>query len=277
QAIAKESSLDLSGIEIVFPPSHPKMKTYINVYYGLRQRKGVTKIRAEKTMTTSSTYFGCMMVHGGHADGLVCGVTKNYPETILPALETIGIQKNKKGVAGLYIVLTKNHVLFFADTTVNIDPSAETLCEIAIGAADYARYFNIEPKIAMLSFSNFGSSRHPQVEKVREATEMIKQKRPDLTVDGEMQANVALNPELMATSFPFCEIKEAANVLIFPDLQSGNIAYKLMDEVGGADVVGPILIGMNRPVHVLQHNCRVEDIVHMTAMTVLEAKGVTKG
>ena len=274
EKLAKESQISLKGIEMMYPLDHPKLPKFIEHFYELRKRKGITHVSAEKIMYSSSTYVGCMMLREGEVDGLVSGLTKSYPETIRPALEIIGIQKNKTVVAGIYIVLTKDHVLFFGDTTVNIDPTSEQLCEIALGTADKASYFNISPRVAMLSFSNFGSSRHPLSDKVRDAVRLIKKKRPSLTVDGEIQANVALSPELMAQTFPFCEIKEGANVLIFPDLQSGNIAYKLMATVGRAEVVGPILIGMNQPVHVLQHNCDVNDIVNMVAITVLEAKDV---
>lgn len=270
--IAKESHLDLKGAEIIYPPEHAKQRTYFKNLYDLRKRKGLTLEGAEKLITTSATYFGCMMVREGDADGLVSGVTKSYTETIRPALQIIGIKKNFSIVAGLYVVILKNRTFFFADTTVNIDPSAEVLSEIAIHTADKARYFNFDPQVAMLSFSNFGSTKHPLAEKVRQAVTLVKQQRPDIIIDGEMQADVAVMPNLIEEMYPFCELKEGANVLIFPDLQSGNIAYKLMKTVGGAEIIGPILLGMKKPIHVLQHNCDVNDIVNMTAITVLEAR-----
>ena len=270
--IARENHVDLKGAEIIFPPKYPKLKSYMKKLYELRKRKGMTRESAEKLMLTSPTTVGCMMVREGDADGLVCGVTKSYPETIRPALQVVGIKKNFSIVAGLYVIVLKEQILFFADTTVNIDPNAEQLSEIAIYTADKARYFNIDPKVAMLSFSNFGSTPHPFAQKVSRAVDLIKKKRPDICVDGEIQADVALSPEIMKEAFPFCHLKGGANVLIFPDLQSGNIAYKLMRTVGGAEVVGPILLGMRKPIHVLQHNCDINDIVNMTAITVIEAR-----
>jgi malate dehydrogenase (oxaloacetate-decarboxylating)(NADP+) len=179
---------------------------------------------------------------------------------------------DRRGVrgAGVYMMLFRDQILFFADTTVNIDPTAEDLADIAICAAEEAKFFDIEPKVAMLSFSNFGSNEHPKALKVREATRIIKHRRPDILVDGEMQADTAVCPEIVEEVFPFCEIKGGANVLIFPDLQSANICYKLMQRVGGAEAIGPILIGMNKPINVLQRSAEVDEIVNMAVITVLE-------
>jgi malate dehydrogenase (oxaloacetate-decarboxylating)(NADP+) len=270
--IAKDAHLDLKGAEMIEPAASPKRSSYVQEFYELRKSKGMTKEDAEKLISTSPVYFGCMMVRSGDADGLVCGVTKTYPETIRPALQVVKVKSGFSVVAGLYVVVLKEKVLFFSDTTVNIDPTAEQLAEIAIATADKARYFNIDPKVAMLSFSNFGSTKHPFVEKVQKAVQLVKEKRPDIVVAGELMADVAVEPELLQQMFPSCELKGGANVLIFPDLQSGNIAYKLMRTIGRAEVVGPILLGMSKPVHVLQHNCDINDIVNMTAVTVLEAK-----
>ena len=175
-------------------------------------------------------------------------------------------------VAGLYVLATKKEVYFFADTTVNIEPTAEELAEIALLAANVAREFNYEPRVAMLSFSNFGSTKHPLTEKVRRATEIVKQAEPNLMVDGEMQADTAVSPEIINETYPFCALKGGANVLIFPTLDAANIAYKLMMRIGGAEALGPILMGMNKPVHVLQRGAEVEEIVNMAAIAVVNAQ-----
>ena len=173
-------------------------------------------------------------------------------------------------ISGVYMMLFKERILFLADTTVNIDPTATDLADIAICCAEEARFFDIEPKVAMLSFSNFGSNNHPSALKVREATRLVKLRRPDILVDGEMQADTAVSAEIMEETFPFCEIKGGANVLIFPDLQSANICYKLLQRVGGAEAIGPILVGMNKPINVLQRAADVDEIVNMAMITVLE-------
>ena len=270
--IEKENHYDLRKAEIIFPPDHPRLHSYVQQYFELRKRKGMTLEKAEHTMLTSAIHVGCMMVRDGSADGLVSGMTAGYRDTIRPALEIIGMKKHVHVVAGLYVVLTEKGIFFFADTTINIEPTSEQLAEIAIGTADRARSFDVEPRVAMLSFSNFGSSQHPLVDKVRHAVEIVKSKRSDIIIDGEVQADVAILPELSNLSFSFSDLKEGANVLIFPDLQSGNIGYKLMKSIGQAEVVGPILLGMKKPVHVLQHNCSVTDIINMTAITVVEAQ-----
>jgi malate dehydrogenase (oxaloacetate-decarboxylating)(NADP+) len=218
------------------------------------------------------TVFGAMMVRLGDADALVAGVSQHYPETIRPALQVIGKNEDVSRVAGLHMMIVKDEVYFFADTTVNIEPTAEELADIAILSADVAHQFHIEPRIAMLSFSNFGSAKHPFVDKVRRATEIVKRRRPDLMVDGEMQADTAVSPEFLAEIFPFSTLEGGANVLIFPDLQSANVAFKLVQRLGGAEAIGPILMGMKKPVHVLQHGSEVKDIVYMTAIAVVDAQ-----
>jgi malate dehydrogenase (oxaloacetate-decarboxylating)(NADP+) len=212
------------------------------------------------------------MVKMGDADGMIAGVNYHYPDTIRPALQTIPLKEELDVVAGLYMMVFKNDVFFFADTTVNIEPTAEELAEIAIMAADEVKNFDIEPRIAMLSFSNFGSVRHPLSLKVAQATKIVKQRRPDLIVDGEMQADTALVPEILNGTYDFNDLKERANVLIFPNLESGNIGYKLMQRLGGAEAIGPILMGVSKSIHVLQRNCEVNDIVNMTAIAVLDAQ-----
>jgi malate dehydrogenase (oxaloacetate-decarboxylating)(NADP+) len=209
----------------------------------------------------------------GDADALVSGVTQHYPDTIRPALQVIKTRDDVHKVSGLYGLITrKGELLFLADCSVNIDPTAEDLVEIALCAAAAARRFDVEPRVAMLSFSNFGSTKHPQCEKVRRATKMLKQRDPSLMVEGELMADTALSPEILERDYPFSALKGSANVLIFPDLASANIAYKLLIKVGGAEMIGPILMGMSKPVYLLQRGAEVDDIVHITAIAVLDAQ-----
>jgi malate dehydrogenase (oxaloacetate-decarboxylating)(NADP+) len=219
-----------------------------------------------------SNSFGVMMVRMGDADAMISGVNHYYPEVIRPALQILEVEKEKKIVAGLYAMVFKNEIIFFADTTVNIDPTAETLAETAILSADQVkRIFEIEPRIAMLSFSNFGSVRHPLANKVSKAVQLIKAKRPDLEVDGEMQVDLAFDTDIRDKNYSFSNLKGRANVLIFPSLESGNIAYKLMARLGGAEAIGPILMGLEKSVHVLQRHCDVETIVRMSAVAATDA------
>jgi malate dehydrogenase (oxaloacetate-decarboxylating)(NADP+) len=270
-AMAKELQLDLSGAEIIRPSQSDKLESYAVALAQVRQRKGVTLDEA-RVMLVNPTRFGAMMVRRGDADALVAGASQNYPETIRPALEIVGVAEDVAKVAGLYMMILKQRIFFFADTTVNIEPTAQDLADIAIMTAKVARRFQIEPRIAMLSFSNFGSVKHPFVTKVQEAARIVKQRAPELMVDGEMQADTAVVPELIEEQYPFSSLKGGANVLIFPDLQSANIAYKLVQKIGGAEAIGPILVGMKRPVHVLHNGCDVNDIVNMTAIAVVDAQ-----
>jgi len=269
---ARELNVDLSGIEMIDPIVSNDLNKYAEEFYKCRARKGMTRSEAEVQLKGNWRLFGSMMVSSGDAQGMIAGVNYNYPDTIKPALQAIPLKEGIGVVAGLYIMVFKNDVLFFADTTVNIEPSAEELAEIAIMAADEVKNFDIEPKIAMLSFSNFGSARHPLSIKVAKATNIVKQTRQDIIIDGEMQADTAIVPEILNGTYDFNELKGSANVLIFPNLESGNIAYKLMDRLGGAESIGPILMGVSKPIHVLQRNCEVNDIVNMTAIAVLDAQ-----
>jgi len=266
----KELGLDLKNAEIVDPTCYPRRQEYIEEFYLLRQRKGITRLEAEQMMTIPN-YFGAMMVRMGDADGLISGLTSHYPDTIRPALQIIRMDQRYHRVAGLYIIVTKKGTYFFADTTVNINPTAEELAEIAIMTAEIARRFDVEPKIAMLSFSNFGSTENEYSRKVRDAVNIVREKAPDLIIDGEMQADTATVPEIIDGMYPFSKLKGGANVLIFPDLDSANISYKLMNRIGGADAIGPILMGMRKPVHVLQTGAEVNDIINMVAIAVAEA------
>jgi malate dehydrogenase (oxaloacetate-decarboxylating)(NADP+) len=269
--MAKELEIDLDKVEIIHPTSSLKYQEYAYALYQLRQRKGVTWHEALEQMRNPTVY-GAMMVHLGDADALIAGVTQHYPDTIRPALQIIQMREGLSRVSGMYMMIIKDKVYFFADTTVNIEPTAEELAEIAIGSAEVARRFHIEPRIAMISFSNFGSAHHPFVDKVKEATRLVKERAPDLMIDGEMQADTAVVPEMMDEYYPFSTLKGGANVLIFPELQSANVAYKLVQRLGGAEAIGPILMGMRNPVHVLQRGCEVKDIVNMAAIAVVDAQ-----
>ncbi len=266
--IEKLGLVNLDKVAIIAPSAAEERLIYANEFWEQRQRSGYTREQCFSLMKNEN-YYGSMMVRRGDADGLLSGVTQSYPDTIRPFLQTVGARKGMK-ISGIYMMLFKERILFLADTTVNIDPTATDLADIAICCAEEARFFDIEPKVAMLSFSNFGSNNHPSALKVREATRLVKLRRPDILVDGEMQADTAVSPEIMEETFPFCEIKGGANVLIFPDLQSANICYKLLQRVGGAEAIGPILVGMNKPINVLQRSADVDEIVNMAMITVLE-------
>jgi malate dehydrogenase (oxaloacetate-decarboxylating)(NADP+) len=267
---ARELELGKLCAEIIEPTRSPRLDAYAEELYQLRQRRGVTRSEARE-LIINNNYFGAMMVHMGDADGFVAGVSQHYPDTIRPALQIIATRPDVHKVSGLYVIVTKKDIFLFADTTVNIEPSAEDLAEIALLSAEVAESFNILPRVAMLSFSNFGSTRHPLTEKVRRATELVKQRNPELMVDGEMMADTAVVPELLA-EYPFSRLREKANVLVFPSLEAGNIAYKLMLRIGGAEALGPILMGLSKPVHVLQRGATVEEIVDVAALTVVDAQ-----
>ncbi|QLH53198.1 MAG: NADP-dependent malic enzyme [Candidatus Kapaibacterium sp.] len=276
EKVAQENDYDLTGIEIIDPEKYPKLDQYITEYFRLRQRKGVTHESAESDMKFRRNYFGSMMVRMGDADGMISGLTKHYPETIRPALQIVGRDPRYSKVSGLYILSFKNSVYFLSDTTVNLNPSAEDICDITLQAAEFVKNFDIQPKIALLSYSNFGSAEGEIPEKMRKALQLIKEKRPDLIVDGEMQADTAVVPEIIDETYPFSELKGGANVLIFPDLDSGNIAYKLLSRLGGAHPIGPILLGMSKSVHVLQRGASVNEILEMIAIAVVDAQNKEK-
>jgi malate dehydrogenase (oxaloacetate-decarboxylating)(NADP+) len=269
---AAELGVELERIEVLDPGhDEERLERYAQRLFERRQRKGMTLAEARERLRQPVTY-GCMMVEQGDADGLVAGEDMHYPETIRPALETIGTADDVSHVAGLYMMVLENDVLFFADTTVNIDPDAATLAEIARLAARFVRRLGIEPRVAMLSFSNFGSAPHPRSNKVREAVRLVKEFDPGLVVDGEMQMDTAVVPELLQASYPFSELQERANVLVFPGLDSANIGYKMLARLGGAEAIGPILLGMARPIHVLQRGSTAADIVNLTALAVVDAQ-----
>lgn len=263
--------LDLSGIQVVDPLHAPKLDEYVSKFYEIRQRKGITR-RDALALMKNPNYFGMMMVSLGDADGLVSGLTQHYPETIRPALQIIRTREGVSTVAGMYMLIFKKDVYFIADATVNIESTAQQLAEIALCVVEKVRRFNIEPRVAMLSFSNFGSTKHPISDKMRMATELVRSKAPGLMVDGEMMADTAVVPEILEELFPFSRLKGGANVLICPDLDSANIAIKLLARLGGATAVGPFLLGVRKPVYLLIPGNDVADIVNVTAMAVMDAQ-----
>jgi malate dehydrogenase (oxaloacetate-decarboxylating)(NADP+) len=271
RAKVADMRLSLTGVQIVDPGKFARLDEYTEEFYNLRQRKGVTRTEAGYLILHPVT-FGSMMVRLNDADALIGGLTTHYPATIRPALEVIDVRPEFRRVAGVYVLITlKGGIYFLADATVNIEPTSEDLAEIAIMAAEKARGFNQEPRVAMLSFSNFGSTRHPLAAKVRKAVELVRQRDPGLMIDGEMQADTAVVPQILEETYPFSTLKGGANVLIFPNLESGNIAYKLLQRIGGAELIGPLLTGLSRPVHVLQRGSEVNDIVHVAAIAVVDA------
>ncbi|MBV6644964.1 MAG: NADP-dependent malic enzyme [Cyclobacteriaceae bacterium] len=273
QQIVAANELDLSGCEIIDPQEEDaQLDKFAEVFFKKRQRKGITKKLARKAMLTRN-YFGAMMVDQGVADALISGLSNDYPKTILPALQVIGVEPGVNRVAGMYIISNQKGNYFFADTTVNLDPTSEQLVDIIGLTARAVRFFDAEPKIAALSYSNFGSAKGAVPSKVARAVELAKAKWPDLVIDGDIQANVALSNDLIDEIYPFSSLNgEAANTLIFPNLESGNIAYKLLMELGGAEGIGPVLMGMKKSVHVLQVGSSVRDIFNMVAIAVVDAQ-----
>ena len=272
EQVARAQDLSLQGMEFFDIHKDPDYDQMLERYYTMRQRRGLNVAEAAAALRNQETY-AMMLVKTGRVDGVVSGVTKSYQSTVRPAFQIIGVRGVTGRACGVFIVLTRNGgIKFFADTTVNIDPDARTLAEIAVATANLAKSFDITPKVAMLSYSNFGSSDHPLAKKVAEATALLKEMRPDLEVDGEMQVDFAVDDDLRQKRFGFSTLHQEANVLIFPDLGSGNIGYKLMHRLGNAEIIGPILTGMKRPVNVLQIECSVTSIVHLTVITCLQAQ-----
>lgn len=273
--IAEENNIDLSDIPIVDPRSdeqESRREFYAQLFFKKRQRKGVNHYESLKLMKDRN-HFGCMMVEAGDADAMLSGLTKNYAEAIRPALQIIGTEEGVRKIAGMYLLLTKKGPLFLADTTVNFNPSAEELADITQMVAKEVRNFNLTPRIAMLSYSNFGSSDSPEARLVAEATRILKQRNPSLIVDGEMQGSMAFNKEILRDNYPFSDlVDQDVNVLMFPNLTSGNVTYNLLKEVGGADAIGPILLGLKKPVHVLQLGSTVRNIINMATVAVVDAQ-----
>lgn len=272
-----ELELDESAYDVIQPPLDERHAEFAEAYQQKRQRKGVDRHSARRLMQRRN-FFGMMMVEKGHADGIVGGVRYSYPDTIRPALQIIGLRPGATRTAGMYLMLHRQGLIFFADTTVNTTMSAEAMADVAIMVADEARErFGVHPRIAMLSYSSFGSAPTGPSVAVVEATQMVSSRRPDLEVEGEIQANVAMDYELQKRRYPFTRLKGPANVLIFPNLEAGNMAYKLMRELGGIPAVGPVLLGIRKPVTVLERDCSVDNIVQMAALTVVHAQSRFSG
>jgi malate dehydrogenase (oxaloacetate-decarboxylating)(NADP+) len=275
RGIAAANNIDLEDMPIINPHNDEyegQRKRFAELFFQKRQRRGFNKYEAQKVIRERN-YFGCMMVETGEADAMISGLTKNYPDTIRPALQVIGTAEGVRKIAGMYLLLTKKGPLFMADTTVNFNPTAEELADITLMVAQAVQNFNMTPRIAMLSYSNFGTSDSPEARLVAEARRIVKQKDPTLIVDGEMQASVALNNELIKENYPFSElVDQEVNTLIFPNLAAGNVAYNLLKEVGGADAIGPILLGLKKPVHVLQLGSSVRSIYNMALVAVVDAQ-----
>ncbi|NOW98175.1 NADP-dependent malic enzyme [Mucilaginibacter sp. SG564] len=271
--IMRENDLDLDDVQIIDPRVKcENMEEYAEFLYKKRQRRGVTLFEARK-MLSDRNYYGACMVQFGRADALISGLTKNYVPTIKPALQIIGTEEGVNRVAGMYMMITQKGPVFFGDTTVNENPSVQELVDITVLIEKSVKQFNISPRVAVLSYSNFGSNDGPIPEKTRETVKLLHKQYPDMVVDGDMQANFALNSDLLADNFPFSTLNgKPANTLIFPNLESGNIAYKLLQEIGGAEAVGPILLGLKKPVHVLQLGSSVREIVNMITIAVVDAQ-----
>lgn len=273
--IAEEHNIDITDLPIIDPRSdemESKREFYGELFFKKRQRKGFNHYESIKIMKDRN-HFGCMMVETGDADAMLSGLTKNYAEAIRPALQIIGTEEGVKKIAGMYLLLTKKGPLFLADTTVNFNPTAEELADITMMVAKEVRNFNLTPRIAMLSYSNFGSSDSGEAKLVADATRILKQRNPSLIVDGEMQGSMAFNKEILRDNYPFSElVDEDVNVLMFPNLTAGNVAYNLLKEVGGADAIGPILLGLKKPVHVLQLGSTVRSIINMALVAVVDAQ-----
>ena len=270
RAKIKDLELDnLAHIPIINPGRSDNFKTYTQALYETRKRKGMMSAEAER-LINDSNYYAAMAVHRGDADGMITGATMNYSDCVRPILEIIGSGRSKVA-SGLNIVLVKDRMLFFADTTMNINPTADELASIAVHASKVAKYFGLIPKIAMLSYTNF-SGKTDSPRKMQEAARRVKERHPDLIVDGEMQADTAVNPDIVERIFPFCDIKGGANILIFPTLDAGNIAYKLVQQLGGGEVLGPFIMGVRKPANVLQRTCTVDDIVNTIVITAVEAQ-----
>jgi malate dehydrogenase (oxaloacetate-decarboxylating)(NADP+) len=277
--IALDNSVDIEEMPIINPKDdelEDMRKEFGDIFFEKRKRKGVNRYEAYKAMKERN-HFGCMMVETGEADCMISGLSRNYPDTIRPAIQIIGTEDGVKKIAGMYLLFTKRGPLFLADTTVNFNPTAEELAEITMLVAKEVKQFNIVPRIAMLSYSNFGSSNSPEANLVGRAREIVKQKDPSLICDGEIQGILAFNKEILKENYPFTELVNGeVNTLIFPNLAAGNTAYNLLQEVGGADSIGPILLGLKKPVHVLQLGSSIRSIYNMVVIAVVDAQFKSK-
>jgi malate dehydrogenase (oxaloacetate-decarboxylating)(NADP+) len=272
QKLCAEMSLDMlsNGVEIIDPRTDQR-QDYVDRLYELRQRKGLTSFAAQ-ALLQKSDYYAAIMVDRGDADGIVSGLRLNYPDTVRPMLEVFGLSPGVKVAVGMYMMVLQNSVKFFADTVFNIDPDAETLADITLQTAEAVQGFGITPRVAMISYSNFGSVQHPSTRKIRDAIDIVRARRPDLEIDGEMQPEMALDPERRKQYFPFSRLQRSANTLVFPYLDPANAAYQTLKVLGNASALGPILLGLSKPCAALQNEVSAEDIVNMTAYVVLKAQ-----
>jgi len=268
---ADDAGVTLEEIQLANPTTSPQRETFAQELWERRRRKGIT-LREARLLVLDPLYHALLMLRAGQADAVVAGVEMNYPDAIRPALEVIGLDAGRRHASGIYMLVFAQQTFFFADCTVNIDPDAETLAEIASATAEFVGRLEIEPRVAMLSFSNFGSVRHPQAEKVQRAVTLLHEREPALQADGEMQADTAVVERILTGRYPFARLRSPANVLIFPNLDAANISYKLLDRIGGAQAIGPILVGMAQPVHVLQRGSDVNDIVNMAVIAAVDAQ-----
>ncbi len=270
EALASKIDVDLTGVEIIEPEFHRDLPKYVDRFFAKNARSGFTRSEAERELRHTHN-FANMMLAEGDVDGLISGIDRHFPKIVKPILATIGLKEGVRTAAGLYLLSLKDKLYFFADTAINITMTSEKLAEIAVMAAEFARSMNVEPRVAMLSFSNFGSVKHPQAKLVRDATELARKLAPNLQIDGEMQADTAVVGEVLRENYPFCELKGPANVLVFPDMQSGNISYKLLQRMAGARVVGPVILGLKAPAYVLQRHAGVDEIFNMITVAVAQA------
>jgi len=275
ESLADKLEISLEGIEVVEPESDPRYERYAKRYFQENNRRGVTMSDALRELRRSHNFANTMLAEGD-VEGLICGVDRYFPALVKPILDTIGLKKGVKTAAGLYILSLKERLFFFADTAINVSMTSEKLAEIAIMAAEFAQSMNVDPRVAMLSHSNFGSLRHPQAKLVRDATQLAKQLAPHLEIDGEIQADSAVVPELLREEYPFSSLTGAANVLVFPDMQSGNISYKLLQRLGGARVIGPVILGLAAPAYVMQRHASVDEIFNMVTVAVAQSALKTK-
>jgi len=268
---ADDADVTLEEITLANPRASAHLDGFAHELWGRRRRKGIT-LREARDRVRDPMYHALLMLRAGQADAVVAGVDMYYPDAMRPALEVIGAEPGRRHVSGIYMMVLPQQTFFFADCTVNIDPDAETLAEIASAAAQFVQRLGIEPRVALLSFSNFGSVRHPAADKVQRAVALLHEREPALQADGEMQADTAVVERILMKTYPFSKLKGAANVLIFPNLDAANISYKLLDRIGGAEAIGPILVGMAQPVHVLQRGSDVNAIVNMAVIAAVDAQ-----
>ena len=273
KSVADQLGISLDGVELFDPLDSPLYENFAQKLFELRARKGWSMEETRRQLR-SRFVFGAMMVREGIVDGQVHGITRSYPDAIRPVLQVIPKRKGVSKVSGVYLMILKDRIMLFADATVNFDPTSEDLAEIAILASEMAQFFHLEPRVAMISFSNFGSTRHPDAQRVERAVHIAREKRPDLVIDGEMQADTAVVGEILEKLYPFNRLGAPANVLIFPNLSAGNVAYKLLARLGGATAIGPLLMGISRPFNVLQRGAPMEDVLNVIAITVAQAQEI---